>query len=222
VSHPFWLRGAISQWANQYLPVNTRPITAKGLQVGTQYVTEYDYLLALALEKSGFKGMRLIIDSTVLPDHGRVHQRRWSGFQRPLGIIARLRECNYPAGSDYADVLWMADEETRFGHLRGIMAKRFKESTHDPDELMQAAWTRAVFDQTDTLVWACRQAFAPAEERPVEAPESPGITPIVPATQSPLAEGVTTAGEATPIDLRESPDSGMPNPPINPTSSAGG
>ena len=156
VASPFWLRGAISRWSNQYLAINTVPVHAKNLQVGSQYLMEDDFLAALALEKSGFKGMRLIISSTLLPNRGHDHQRHWKGFKRPLGIIARLDECTYPPGEEYADVLWMADDEQRFEHLRGILAKRFKRSTHDPDEFAQAAWTRATFDQVETLIWICR------------------------------------------------------------------
>lgn len=160
VSTPFWFRGAISRWANQYLTVNTVPVRAKGLQVGTQYLMEDDLLRVLALEKSGFRGMRLIVDTTLLPDMAREIRRSWQSFHRPLGLVTRLTECNYPA-AQFADVLWMADDETRYGHLKGIMAKRFKMSTRDPDELTQAAWTRATFDQVDTLVWTCSHATLP-------------------------------------------------------------
>ena len=50
----------------------------------------------------------------------------------------------------------MADDEERYEHLKGIMAKRFKNSTGDSDEFVQAAWTRATFDQVDSLIWGCR------------------------------------------------------------------
>ena len=155
VESPFWLRGAIARWSNQYLTVNTVPIQAKGIQIGTQYKNEDEYLAVLALEKSGFRGMRLVVDRSLLPDYGRPYQRNWPGFKRPLGIITRLRECTYPPGDDYGDVLWMAESEKQYNQLNGIMAARFKRSTKDPDEFVQASWTRATFDQVDSLVWAC-------------------------------------------------------------------
>lgn len=152
---PFWLRGAIGRWSNQYLTVNTVPISTKGVQVGTQYQTEDDFLAVLALEKSGFKGMRLIIDTSLLPNHGHDCTRVWTDFLRPLGIVARLEACTYP-GLHYSDILWMANDEARYRHLSAIMAQRFKASSRDPDEFTQAAWTRVTFDQLDTLVWVCR------------------------------------------------------------------
>ncbi len=165
---PFWLRGAIDRWHNQYLPVNTVPIHAKGLQIGTQYVNEDDYLKVLALEKSGFRGMRLIVDRNVLPGGGLDYQAAWSGLSKPLGLIARLNECTYPEGEGYADVLWMAaDQEHKYGHMKAIMSQRFKRCTREPDEFVQAAWTRAVFDQVESLVWSCRQVATSSKGIPV-------------------------------------------------------
>jgi len=44
VSRPFWLRGSVSDWHNQYLPTNSDPVTANGIHVGTQYTFEDDFL----------------------------------------------------------------------------------------------------------------------------------------------------------------------------------
>jgi hypothetical protein len=158
VSKPLWLRGAISPWHNQYIPHNTRPIHAKGMQVGTEYVAEDDYLHVLALEKSGFRGMRLIVNRDFLVDYGSYHTRQWDGMHRPLHFVTRLREEHmYPIGNNYADILWMADSADHYARLKGIMAQRFKRATADIGELNQAAWTRAVFDQVESLIWMCRQ-----------------------------------------------------------------
>ena len=99
---PFWLRGAISRWHNQYLTFNSRPIVVvpAGLHVGTQYRNEDDYLTVLALEKSGYKGMRLLVNRGFLADKGLQYQRDWpsQGNGNSLGIVTRLHECNYPEG----------------------------------------------------------------------------------------------------------------------------
>lgn len=153
---PFWLRGAISTWQNQHLTANTVPIHSKSIQIGTRYVTEDDYLAVLALEKSGFKGMRLIIDRRLLKDYGRIYQFSWEGYKKSIGSIATLTECTYPHGEHYADVLWMIESKHRFEQLKGIMASRFKKSTGNPEEFSQASWTRAVFDQVESLAWGCR------------------------------------------------------------------
>ncbi len=154
-SSPLWLRGVISSWHNQNMVFNTKSIQLREISVGTEYKLEDDYLQAIALEKSGFKGMRLIIDQSLLPNSGKNEMRKWFGFKKPLFRIVRLDQCNYP-GDEFADVLWMADTEAKYKDLLGIMAKRYKQSTRDPDELIQAAWTRAVFDQVDTLIWSCK------------------------------------------------------------------
>jgi hypothetical protein len=153
-SSPFWIRGVISPWSNQYLPFNTKPIKAKDIQVGTQYEMEDDYLNALALEKSGFKGMRLIIDETLI-QASAITERKWTNFKRPLRIICRLRENTYPHGAPYAYILWMANSESRYSHIQGIMENRFKRATANAEELVQASWTRATFDQVATLIWSC-------------------------------------------------------------------
>jgi hypothetical protein len=173
-----------------------RSIKAKGLQVGTKYVMEDDYLTALALEKSGFRGMRLIVDRRILPNAVSFN-REWEGFHRPLHCVASLKNFAYPTGGEFADVLWMTESPDRYGQLKGIMASRYKESTRDPDEFMQASWTRVTFDQVDTLVWKCSQSYeapSPAGEfeevvaLTVEAEEAqdvaPGRTSDVPETPS--------------------------------------
>jgi hypothetical protein len=156
---PLWFRGAIGGWHNQYLTVNTKPITARGIHVGTQYQMENDYLGVLALEKSGFKGMRLLVSRRVIDDRDPEYQRDWPcpDSENSLGIVTRLHECTYPE-DEYADVLWMADAEQHYRNLKKIMASRFKKATFDPDELVQAAWTRAVFDQVDSLIWSVQSS----------------------------------------------------------------
>jgi hypothetical protein len=164
VSHPLWLRGAIGRWHNQYLTVNTHAVQAKGIHIGTQYVNEDDYLAVLALEKSGFRGMRLIVESAILNNHGRDFQVEWDDrFSRCLGYVSHVKGLCYPAdGADkYADVLWMASvDRKRYEDLKGIMAQRFKRAADDAQEFAQAAWTRALFDGVDTLVWQCEHPKA--------------------------------------------------------------
>ena len=161
VSKALWLRGAIERWHNQYLTFNNSPIKAKGIDIGTQYVNEDDYLRVLALEKSGFKGMRLVVDRGILPNFGMHHRVEWKDFVKPLYVVTNLKGLTYPRGDGYMDVLWMAAHDAeKFEMLKGIMAQRFKYSTSDPDEFTQASWTRAAFDQVDTLIWQCRGAGA--------------------------------------------------------------
>ena len=174
---PFWLRGAISRWHNQYLTFNSRPIVVvpAGLHVGTQYRNEDDYLTVLALEKSGYKGMRLLVNRGFLADKGLQYQRDWpsQGNGNSLGIVTRLHESNYPEG-DYADVLWMADSGHHFSNLSKIISSRFKKATRDPDEFAQAAWTRVVFDQVNSLIWAVKHTPRVVAAATVVQGSSPG------------------------------------------------
>lgn len=168
-SSPLWLRGVISTWNNQYLPFNTTPIKSKGIQIGTQYVMEDDHLEVLALEKSGFRGMRLLIDESLIQQDALI-QRQWSTFKRPLRIVTRLKENHYPEGSPYADILWMADTENHYKDFQGIMATRFKRATSDTDELVQASWTRATFDQVQSLIWLCETYSSTTNNSVAETP----------------------------------------------------
>lgn len=153
---PFWLRGAIARWSNQYLPINTSPIKSKNMQIGTKHIHEDDFLAVLALEKAGFRGMRIVINKDLLECGGHSFQHHWDNYAKTIGYIVTLKECTYPHGSNYADVLWMTPNEKQYKHLHGIMATRFKNSTFTPAEFEQASWTRAVFDQVDSIVWGTK------------------------------------------------------------------
>ena len=137
--------------------MNSEMISANGVSVGTRYTFEEDFLRAIALEKSGFRGMRLIVDKNLVQPVMEEFQAHWDNFTRPLKLITTLEEFEYPQGGPYCDVLWMIGEERQYDVLKGIMASRFKRCTADPDEFAQAAWTRAVFDQVDSLIWGCKK-----------------------------------------------------------------
>ena len=153
---PFWLRGAISKWSNQGSPINTTPVFSKGVRVGSAESMEQDYLKVLALEKSGYKGMRLIVEKELSREASATCQASWNDFKRPLPLIASLKGMSYPEGTEYCDVLWMAAHELSYGHFKGIMTERYMTSFRDTDEMVQAGWTRAIFDLVDSFVWSCR------------------------------------------------------------------
>jgi hypothetical protein len=155
-SSPFWLRGTIGRWLSTDLTiVRSVPIRAGSQLVGTHFINEDDLLGVLALEKSGFRGMRLILDGTMI-SREQLFNRTWDGFKRPLRTITRLKDCTYPEGAGYVDVLWMASSEDQYNRLRGIMDGRFGKSARDQEEFTQAAWTQLVFNSVETLIWVCR------------------------------------------------------------------
>ncbi|MCW5898590.1 MAG: OST-HTH/LOTUS domain-containing protein [Flavobacteriales bacterium] len=196
---PFWLRGAISEWNNQYSPISAAPIFSKGVQVGKVETMEDDYLRVLALEKSGYRGMRIIIERGLGRQANEEFTRLWSDFKRPLYLITQLREMVYPPGGEYSDVLWMANDELKYGHFKGIMAQRFKASVKDSDEMMQAAWTRATFDMVDSLVWSCKTYTIATSDPNAPPPDAPEPTRPTSPVESP--DRAKTGQAAVGIDL---------------------
>lgn len=153
-----WLRGAIVPFEPAE-PLRTErslspPYTALKYQ---QYAGSL--LDAIAIEKSGIKGMRLIIDASVVTD--RVcRQFRIPISTRYLIPFRRLNHSPYPPRieSGYRDVLWMAsaDEEDWAG-LKQRMATRLRHSSHNPEELLQAAATQVVFHECNAMLHALRR-----------------------------------------------------------------
>lgn len=179
----FWLRGSVGIWSNQALTINTVALQAKGMFVGTRYVMDDQYLAAVALEKSGFRGMRLIIDRSLLRNIDEAPTAAWAGFKRPLRLVTRLRDCTYPSGFDYGDVLWMATDEKRFMDLKFRMSQRLMRAAADQDELVQAAFTRVIFEHAASLAWHLRNATF---EMPSDTVEDAGVPSDGSAPSPPL------------------------------------
>lgn len=200
-SQPFWLRGAISAWNNQNLTVNSERVQAKEMNIGTAYVSEDDYLAVLALEKSGFKGMRLILSRDLLRHSTSDFSRDWPSADRPLFYVSRLRECNYPTGEEYADVLWMTETEDRYNDLKNIMASRFKKCTGNNDEFLQASWTRVVFDQVDTLIWFCRHPVGVSTPAPIVMGSGVSVSSVPSAHDSSVSTEDSDLADESPPEL---------------------
>lgn len=119
---------------------------------------ETSVLIALAAEKAGFRGMRLLVGGGVgtgravrnaaadeLPGEG--------GFPRPF---LQLRAPPYPkrlAQAHYYDFMWMASRDiARANELNEAMANRLRWASGDPDEFVQAAATQVVFNHWRAFV----------------------------------------------------------------------
>ncbi|MEX2527030.1 MAG: hypothetical protein WEA09_05270 [Gemmatimonadota bacterium] len=116
-------------------------------------VTAFRYsdsaLQAVAVEKSGFKGMRLLVDSALVT--GAVQQATKIPFDTHTLIpFRKLKYSHYPqtVKDQYSDFLWMAGEsEEEWHNLELRMTSRLRYSSGDPEELAQAAATQILFHE---------------------------------------------------------------------------
>lgn len=171
---PFWIRGVVSSWNNESDTFDKRDIQVGGMSIGAHYVNHPSYMRALAMEKSGFKGMRLVIEPVLLGDAKSQYHSVWPEMKCEIFLISRLANAIYPAKSTYEDILWMAFDEGDYKVLAGIMQKRFRRSSRDTDELLQAAATRLVFDEVSAITHALEKDSAPPSDASQPKPRGAG------------------------------------------------
>ena len=128
-----------------------RPLTSELSQIA---VHEYsgDLLDAISMEKSGFRGMRLLIDPSLVNIGLRKAFRRKVGSNW-LHVFKHLENSAYgPRLEKHQDVLWMATgNEEEWRQRRARMSTRMRFSARVPDEVLQAAATQVVFDECDAI-----------------------------------------------------------------------
>ena len=153
-----WLRGAIVPFGPHESLRAERGLPAP---YGALKYHHYagSLLDAIAIEKSGIKGMRLIIDASLVTD--RVSKQ----FRIPISTrylipFRRLSHSPYPPQIEdgYRDVLWMASgDDLEWAALKQRMATRLRYSAHNPEELLQAAATQVVFHECNAMWHALRR-----------------------------------------------------------------
>lgn len=110
-------------------------------------------LEAVSVEKSGFKGMRLLVKAALI--NADVQARSKISFDTHTLIpFRRLSYSYYPSRVEgkYSDFLWMACESD--GDWRNLMLRmtsRLRYSAPDVEELAQAAATQIVFHECGTI-----------------------------------------------------------------------
>ena len=105
---------------------------------------------AIAVEKSGFKGMRIVVEEKLLTQAVRDHFGVRAG-SRTLVPFKSLTNSVYPRriAHVYEDFLWMArSEEAEWRKLERSMSDRLRWSAQDSEEFVQAASTQVVFNET--------------------------------------------------------------------------
>jgi hypothetical protein len=108
---------------------------------------------ALAALRSGFGGMRIVVEESLLTDTLR------GMFRVPLGRLGfipfrRMNFTPYPAGlkRSFQDFLWMADTGHEWQNYLLRMKQRMLWSAADDVEFAVAAATQIVFHEVDTIV----------------------------------------------------------------------
>lgn len=112
-----------------------------------------DMMKARAVLVSGFRGMRLLVDETLLSDQLR------GQFRVPLGRLGvipfrRMNFTPYPPGlrRTLQDFLWMAETAHEWHNYTMRMKQRSLWSANDSAEFSQAAATQVVFHEVDAIL----------------------------------------------------------------------
>jgi hypothetical protein len=144
----FWIRGTITSIGNAD-PLR-RESALSGFDNIRTYRLEPGLLDAIAIEKSGFHGMRLVIEENLVTESVRRHFRLAVG-SRAFIPFRKLANSVYPdrISDRYQDFLWMArEDESEWRTLKRAMANRLRWCAQVPAEFVQAAATQVVFNET--------------------------------------------------------------------------
>jgi len=134
------------------------------------------FMRALATLRSGFQGMRILVDEELLTDQLR------GMFRVPLGRLGlipfrRMNFTPYPPSlkKTMQDFLWMAETQNEWGTYMMRMKQRTLWSAHNEAEFQDAAATQPVFCEVDAIIQSVirkNQQRGGAEGRPnVRRPE---------------------------------------------------
>jgi hypothetical protein len=112
---------------------------------------------AVAAEKSGFRGMRLLVGGgSGTGQKARAAAASVYVKEKHYAPFLRVRTPQYPTqlrDKKFQDFMWMAtDSATEYLQLRTAMHNRIKWSANDPEEFLQAASTQVVFNHWEAFV----------------------------------------------------------------------
>ena len=166
-----WLRGVITDGelgaAPQQAPVSEQ---LPGLQ---RAVLIPSVQKAHSILRSGYRGMRILIDEDLLDDRLR------GVFRIPLGRLGvipfrRMNFTPYPRSlpPHFQDFLWMADNGAEWAQSTMRMKQRMLWSVEDTSEFVQAAATQVVFHECDAILQSVhRKNQVRRDERPMQPSE---------------------------------------------------
>jgi len=109
---------------------------------------------AISVEKSGFKGMRLLVERSLVTSEVRAALKQTMGHLNFMPL-SKLRDSTYPKRlqDSFVDYLWMGTtDRDEFENLRRTMAVRLRLAANEPEEFIQAAATQVIFHECAAIL----------------------------------------------------------------------
>jgi hypothetical protein len=149
-----WLRGAIVPIKKkEEEELRLKKTFAKPYEKVDLFLYNEDLMEVIQIEKSGYKGMRLLVHKEIITAEVRRNMlMKISG--RNFIPFAELQSCPYPKRLDkqFQDYLWMAETEKKdIGKLDVQMSKRLRLAALDSEEFLQAAATQVAFHECKAI-----------------------------------------------------------------------
>jgi hypothetical protein len=150
-----WLRGAIIPIEKKDEEELRRQTHLRApLEKIKLFLYNEDLLEAIQIEKSGFRGMRLVVHKSLVSTETR---RKWRIPIETSNFIpfAKLKSSRYPDRIDgnFVDFLWMACPESRDNStLENLMSLRLRLAAQSTEEFLQAAATQVVFHECKAIM----------------------------------------------------------------------
>jgi hypothetical protein len=146
-----WLRGSVIAVEDDV----AHELRTDELRNGITITKYSDALLeAIEVERSGFRGMRLMVARDLLSRPVR-NAFRIEMLEKPFYPFRQLNYSAYPTAiaTEYQDFLWMAtDKDTLWNRRVQRMSTRMRLAARDNDEIIQAAATQVVFDECTEII----------------------------------------------------------------------
>ncbi|MGA2137604.1 MAG: hypothetical protein ABSH14_01960 [Verrucomicrobiia bacterium] len=153
VGRRVWLRGCIVRH-NDKDELRTAKTFGGPLSQVQLMLYSAALLDAISVEKSGFKGMRLLVERQLITPAVR------NAAKQPMGHLnfiplTKLRNSTYPKRLEetFVDYLWMGTtDRDRFKELGKMMAVRLRMAANEPEEFAQAGATQVVFHECAAIL----------------------------------------------------------------------
>lgn len=149
-----WLRGVIVPYSSSVKFRNEAPFSDKFVVI-RHFNLSNELLEAIAAEKAGFRGMRLLISGELSKQFWKNPSNIKLGEYGLFKTARRLDENAYPRilfEKGFRDILWMVSDEATWTEFRAIMAKRLRLAITNPEEIIHAGITASVFSQAGAIV----------------------------------------------------------------------
>lgn len=150
-----WLRGVLVHRPQKlHLHDMRQPCRSLGGRIVVHRLAP-PLLNAISLEKSGFKGMRMLVHPRLVTPLVKEAARITLGNDTTVDTLVRLPAPAYGHKrlAGFHDLLWMAtDDQEEWRRRAARMARRLRQAAHSNEEVVHAAATQVVFD-------ACEEAL---------------------------------------------------------------